>query len=228
MLLVGFALLSAASAGADPIPPAANAPDLGISSRIRPRWIDVHYDVRKTLAELAKCAVFADPEKSTEMLVHANEPMTPDDVSLVTPDCLVFATWGVDEGPVELQTNATVIQFSFADEVFRRELTQSDLHRLLTAPPLSQPQSDKAAYYRVGECIVRAAPERAKGLLLTKVETDAEAEAFVRLLPAISSCQPDGATLTPNKADIRGTVALNYVRLAAATDQLPSARAKSK
>jgi hypothetical protein len=167
-----------------------------------------------------------------------------------------MAMWSANLGAVQMETTSAILRFSIADAVFARELRDFNPAALPSAPRLVQPQLDTTEYqsrkalarsdeqrarvekgfrhdvqiipfFGFGECVVRANPNAAKALLLTKVETEEEARAFVQLLPAVERCQPDGK-LAPDKADVRGAVALNYVRLATATGQLPTSRGVSQ
>lgn len=68
---------------------------------------------------------------------------------------------------------------------------------------------------RYGECVVRADPADARLWLLTPPGIPAEAGRIDALKPAFSQCLT--GTLTFNRTTMRGTVALNYYRLAMAT-----------
>ena len=67
-----------------------------------------------------------------------------------------------------------------------------------------------------GECVVRIAPLQAQALLLTRPDSPEESVRFRSLSPALSSCLPEGATLKFGKVTLRGTIAINYYRLAMA------------
>ena len=72
---------------------------------------------------------------------------------------------------------------------------------------------------RYGECVVRANPEATKALLLTVPSTPEESAQFAALGPALSACLPgDGETLKLGKLAIRGTLGVNYYRLAKAAE----------
>lgn len=67
---------------------------------------------------------------------------------------------------------------------------------------------------KYGECVVRTNPAAAKALLLTRVETSGEARAFDALRQALGECLPEGKTLAFGKLVLRGTIAVNYYRVA--------------
>jgi hypothetical protein len=65
-----------------------------------------------------------------------------------------------------------------------------------------------------GECIVRADTAGAKALLLATPDSADEAARFAALGPSLSRCLPEGTTLRFGKVTLRGSVAINYYRLA--------------
>jgi hypothetical protein len=65
-----------------------------------------------------------------------------------------------------------------------------------------------------GECVVRADTAGAKALLVTKPDSAEEAARFAALRPAFSECLPADRTLRFGKVALRGSVAINYYRLA--------------
>jgi hypothetical protein len=75
-----------------------------------------------------------------------------------------------------------------------------------------------------GECIVRQSPKDARYLLLTPPNTPEETSRISALRPVFADCLPEG-TLRFNRLTLRGTIALNYYRLAMATPQLESGSA---
>lgn len=78
-------------------------------------------------------------------------------------------------------------------------------------------QAQLAAYLgRYGECVVRVDPGAAKALLLTDEGTAAENEAFGEMQKALGTCLAEGRSLNFKKASLRGSIAINYYRLAIA------------
>lgn len=68
----------------------------------------------------------------------------------------------------------------------------------------------------LGECVVRANPAAAHGLLLTKVGSDLETQYLAALQPAAGNCIEKGASISLTKYSLRGTIALNLYRLSKA------------
>jgi hypothetical protein len=81
---------------------------------------------------------------------------------------------------------------------------EKDVNRVNTFSTLS----------RFGECAVRGNPEASRQLSLTDVGSTSEREKFNQLVPALAKCLEPGATAKFSPALLRGTIALNYFRLA--------------
>ncbi|MBS3930531.1 MAG: hypothetical protein KGZ65_04790 [Sphingomonadales bacterium] len=77
----------------------------------------------------------------------------------------------------------------------------------------------KAWLSQFGECVVRRDQATAKEWLLTKPESAEEASAIGKATPALGACLVAGEKLTFDKHVLRGTVAINYYRLAMAKSQ---------
>ena len=71
---------------------------------------------------------------------------------------------------------------------------------------------------RYGECVVRRDPVKARLWLLTPPDGPEETSRITDLMPAFNECLGEG-TLKFNRVTMRGTVAINYYRLAKATPQ---------
>lgn len=69
---------------------------------------------------------------------------------------------------------------------------------------------------RYGECIARQEPVKARYWLLTAADSSEEISRINDLRPAFSTCLGEG-TIKFNRTTMRGTVAINYYRLALAT-----------
>lgn len=76
-----------------------------------------------------------------------------------------------------------------------------------------------------GECVVRLSPTKARYWLLTPADTPEEVSRINDLGPSFGSCLREG-TLKFNRTTMRGTVAINYYRLATATVQMTTAKAQ--
>jgi hypothetical protein len=143
-------------------------------------------------------------------------------------------------------------RYALADALIRKEFsgqTAPDLevvgrldHRVPTPPSRlnakGKPLSDRAyqraldAYLRMeafsylsryGECVVRVDPASAHSLLVTLPESAEEEAQFAAMSKALSTCVQEGSTLKFNKMSLRGTVAVNYYRLAVAARQQSAA-----
>ena len=73
-----------------------------------------------------------------------------------------------------------------------------------------------AAMARYGECVVRQDPESARYWILTPADTPEETSRIKVLQPAFELCLGEG-TVRFSRSMMRGTVAVNYYRLARAT-----------
>ncbi|NJC06778.1 hypothetical protein GGQ97_002571 [Sphingomonas kaistensis] len=70
---------------------------------------------------------------------------------------------------------------------------------------------------RLGECVARADPAGAVGVLKTNIDTDSERKRFTALAPRIALCVQQGQTRNFNRTNLRAGMALAYYRLAVAT-----------
>ena len=73
-----------------------------------------------------------------------------------------------------------------------------------------------------GECVVRTAPSTARALLLTVPDSPEEKERFDALRPAFAECLSEGTSLRFGRTALRGTIAINYYRLAKAATGAPA------
>lgn len=80
---------------------------------------------------------------------------------------------------------------------------------------------------RYGECVVRVDPAGVRGLLLARPETPEEGARFSALSTPLATCLPEGQTLRFGKLALRGTLAVNYFRLAKAAASLATAPAEA-
>ena len=69
---------------------------------------------------------------------------------------------------------------------------------------------------RYGECVVRNAPAAARDLLFTAPDSVEEGARFKAMSLALARCLPEGETLKFGRTTLRGTIAINYYRLAMA------------
>lgn len=69
---------------------------------------------------------------------------------------------------------------------------------------------------RFGECATRVAPEAVRKLAKTEVNSSEEEALLRELAPSFGVCLPGGVQLRFNPMQLRGTLMMNYYRLAAA------------
>jgi hypothetical protein len=156
---------------------------------------------------------------------------------------------------VEVRFAGDQYRFAIADALVRQELAQvpppilDDVapldHRGPAAPPTTDAKGrplqgraleqamrsyevDRAAHYmwRYGECVVRLDPAAAKALLLTEPASPEEGAQFAAMGAALDTCLGEGRTLEFGKAALRGTIAVNYYRLAKAPQAAATPSAK--
>jgi hypothetical protein len=136
------------------------------------------------------------------------------------------------------------LRYALAEALIARQQVQPPAN-LDAVPPLSQRTHDPAAfvpragqklsneqrqYYeraamtdrieifasQFGECVVRADPGHSQRLFVTEPSSKDEAVVLATLKPAMRGCLPAGEQVRINMAMARGTIALNYYRLAKA------------
>jgi hypothetical protein len=69
---------------------------------------------------------------------------------------------------------------------------------------------------RYAECVIRVGPAAARNLLLSKEGSDQERSAFVALRTPLGTCLPPGKTVNFPREQLRDSIAVDYIRLAAA------------
>jgi hypothetical protein len=134
--------------------------------------------------------------------------------------------------------------YALADALVARELTTAPVPDLSNVPPLERRSIPAFAELRrkfgydaaleatknaeifgplndYGECVVRRSPAKAKALLMTEPESATEPSRFEALESALSACAPEDKTMKLTKLILRGTIALNYYRLAQAALHVP-------
>ncbi len=185
----------------------------------------------------ASAALLIDVDNGTMMRSHRD---------LIDGDCLVRTM----HTGARMKFPGDLYRYALADALFARELAAAPAIDPSTVPPLERrtlpdppaplpanaSAKDKAKYeeavkdfdevksFRVlgeyGECVVRANPTAAKELLLTRPETASENSRFDALRPSLAECLPPDRTLTFGRLVLRGTIAVNYYRLAHSLGQV--------
>jgi hypothetical protein len=233
MRAVGFAIFAGLAAIACAVSPAhAQA---SAKERVR---------IRKITFEYAACVVRKHHAQASEaILATANNGTIMGHFSqIIDADCLVDAA-GLN---VEMRFPNDSYQYALADALVNADFAARGEASFANRLPLAQPAmvtdekraeleaKAKAArqrkevdeeigkhnalawILRFGECVVRQDPASARYWLLTPPETSEEESRIKALQPAFGACL-DAGTIKLNRAVMRGTVAVNYYRLAMAT-----------
>ncbi|MEJ6008952.1 hypothetical protein [Novosphingobium aquae] len=69
---------------------------------------------------------------------------------------------------------------------------------------------------KLGECVVRIAPEQSRTVLGTALETPAELQSLNALGPMLGQCVKAGETVSLDRISVRGALAIAYYRLSQA------------
>lgn len=245
LTLAGLAL--AAAPGNDPEFSTAFREDAREVRLIGSRYGDcvVKKDARSADAFIASYASEQNGAQRERLVARINDPQ-----------CLIDSSRGF--GSVQMRFPADNMRYVLADALVRAHLAGASVPAdLATRPRLAHPLFDETAYQpkpgkrlsaertaelaakrdaemariylsRFGECVVRTDPANASALLSTKVVTPQENAAFGRLQPAFGQCISEGAKIALNKAVVRGTIALNYYRLARQQGTAMAAQAGQK
>jgi hypothetical protein len=192
----------------------------------------------------AQCVVKRQAAKASEAIAAnvGNDIILRDYRMLIRPECL---TRQIHQS-TQIRFGGDLYRYALADALVNRELATKPAPDLDAVPrlihhepgPPPQPvdakgrkmgkrklEAARAGYGRdvafaflshYGECIVRADTAGAKSLLVTTPDSAEESARFAALRPALARCLPEGQTLRFGKVTLRGTVAINYYRLAQA------------
>jgi hypothetical protein len=199
-------------------------------------------EVRPLMQAYADCVVRRQPARASEAVLAnlGNEALLKNYQELIIGECLVRQT----HAESQMRFKGDLYRYALAEALFKRELAAQPALDLSAAPkldhrapgPAPQPVDAKGhklskrryeeavAGYRqqvafaflskYGECVVRQAPVEARALLLTKADSGEETGRFGLLRPALAACMPEGHTISFGRVALRGTVAINYYRLA--------------
>jgi hypothetical protein len=193
----------------------------------------------------ARCVVKRQPAKASEAIVRNvdNGAILRDYRMLIRDDCLTRQV----HQPTKMRFGGDLYRYALADALVNQELATQPVpdlepvarldHRNPGEPPQPtdaggrklakrkfeaalQSYRENAAFAflsRYGECVVRVDTAGAKALLVTGPDSVEEAARFAALRPALGRCLPEGETLRSGKAALRGSIAINYYRLAHAS-----------
>lgn len=155
--------------------------------------------------------------------------------------CLVAAADAA--GGIAMTFPTDMMRYTLAEALVRREFAAGPVSSIKDAAALEEPTLDEAKYQpkpgkklnkaklerlqesrskrvaliylaKFGECVVRQESIQSHALLMAQSATVEETRAFNALMPAFGNCLAPGETLKFNKTVLRGTIAMNYYRLA--------------
>jgi hypothetical protein len=211
-------------------------------------------ETRALMHAYARCVVRQQARKAAEALLAdvPNDVILKRYRMLVIGSCLTREV----HAAARMRFAGDLYRYALADALVNRELRSRPVpdlsavpplvHRTVSAPPPVRPEGgsanaqilyrktqeayDRAVVFvflsRYGECIVRADAAGSKALLLTAPDSPEEATRFAALGPALASCLPEGHRITFGKAALRGSIAINYYRLAHAAAAAPPKAAR--
>lgn len=190
----------------------------------------------------AQCVVKRQAAKASEAIVAniGNSAILRDYPMLIRGECLSREV----RQPTRMGFTGDLYRYALADALVNRELAAQPAPDLAAVPKLVHHEAGEppqavdakgrklgkrkleaaqeryghavafAFLSRYGECVVRADTAGAKALLLTTPDSAEEASGFTALRPAMARCLPEGQTLRSGKVALRGSIAVNYYRLA--------------
>jgi hypothetical protein len=241
VVLIGGGALLTLTAGAVALAPALAAPtssegwsDADYSTK----------ETRTLTHAYARCVVKRQPAKASEAITENvdNETILRDYRMLIREECL---TRQVHQS-TQMRFTGDLYRYALADALVNQELAAQPVPALEAVPRLAhhepgeppQPVDARgrklgkrklaaarerygrevtyAFLSRYGECIVRADTAGAKALLMTTPDSADETTRFAALRPSFSRCLPEGQTVRFGKVALRGSIAINYYRLAQA------------
>ena len=202
---------------------------------------------RRKMAEYADCIVKDRPGKSALIVLRKDWKKVGPDRDL---DKVVVSQCVPNTG-LTLSMPIAILQFALADALIRAKqislpvdlssvgpLDHGDGEaraRAVLAKGAKASNAEKQAAIeaasatslsRFGECVVRAAPAQVTAFLRTEVASSAETSAVSSLSPALGSCIDTGQKVEFSREALRGVVAYNYFRLAAAAGTVAQRVAK--
>lgn len=195
-------------------------------------------DSREVMRDFSRCMAKHHAKEATAIVNWDPADQTPEGFyRLFKSDCMPRG--GISG--LQMRGKLTHYRYALAEALLLRTYRDAMPAGVATAEPLSHPaipvgapipakwRGDAAewqeqvalsqAYAYVsafGECLVRTAPDQAWALLKTEVVSKGEQAALEALAPAMSGCVSKGQQVELNKFNVRGSIALNFYRLAMA------------
>lgn len=202
-------------------------------------------ETRRVAAKYADCVVRKKPAKAALAVLDLvpNKAIIKNYKDLIDRDCFLKASRTAFEARLRFPNDH--LRYALADALVRKEFPTAPAMDVVNIAPLWHEQFDAAAYLpppgkkrsakkqalwneyaletqasifisKFGECVVRANQKQTHALLLTEPASDAERAVLKNLAPVLGDCLPAGQSFRANQSMIRGTIAINYYRLAKA------------
>lgn len=174
-------------------------------------------EIRKTMADFSRCLL--DRASRTVPKYFAAFPMS-QRASEIAQN-LVDNNRCLFEGSMRMQDN--ILRGALYEAAYRRDYANRPLPPIAKSPQIDYVQGAKVddktgpqiALRLMADCIVRAAPEGSRALILSDLST--EKQAFTAVVPHIDACIPQGKTISFSPSILRGLIAETLYRLSAAT-----------
>lgn len=207
-------------------------------------------EVRKIQLRYGECVVKKHPTEARQFVLTNNYEGADFKKNLnAVGDGVCLAAVASDVGQAIMQFPADTMKYTLADALVRSEIRQP-LPSLENAPAIDQPKLDESKYmpkpgvkvtaklltqladYRAGratliylaefgECVVRKNPSQAHALLMADPASPQEDSTLQAIYPSLGGCMTAGQTIKFNRSILRGTIAMNYYRLALASGPAP-------
>jgi len=199
---------------------------------------------RKVQADFGQCVIEKHLAPAQHFVLTSNMEKSDwrKDVSAIA-DGYCLGVVAAAAGDVEMKFPVDTMRYALADALVRKEFSAGAAASITDAAPLEQPKLKEEDYQlepgkkprkgeleqlqenrqkqlsliylaNFGECVVRADPANTYALLMSDAETPQENAAFKAMVPSFGGCLAAGQSLAFSKSTLRGTIAMNYYRLA--------------
>jgi len=201
------------------------------AGEITPRAYEEALDavrVRQGMLKIGWCVAGRHPREAQALVLDATKLSNEFVKKILDSDCLLVAVQGSET--VTLTTHPPDVRYAVAEALIQRTLARFNPAEIRNAAPLSVPSLSSPEAARVGayialdafgECVVRANAHGSWMLLKTRPGRKEETDALQALMPSFRGCLTQGRDFRADVTTLRGTIAVNYYRLATAP-KLPS------
>lgn len=206
---------------------------------------------REVMRQFAQCVVKAPKRRLQATAVVLSDIPNVEIIQahsrLIDPDCLPYRD---NTASMKLSLPGDYFRYALAEALVIAEIPQP-LADLKTVPPLQRRAHDPSKFLpkpgkkqsrrylesleklriedqveifasKFGECVVREDPLNSHRLLRTEPSSAEEGAVLQLLQPSLANCLTKGQTIKIARSMVRGTVAVNYYRLAQAVRTMPS------